>query len=112
VPDEQMPGLYAGALVLAMPSLYEGFGLPALEAMACGTPVVASNTTALPETIGDAGALVDPDDQQAFADALERLVTDENHRAGLSSRATEQARPFTWESTAKLTDAAVETLLR
>ena len=111
VPDEQMPGLYAGALALAMPSLYEGFGLPALEAMACGTPVVASNTTALPETIGDAGVLVDPHDQQAFADAVEQLVTDDTRRAELSKRAVQQARPFTWERTAALTDAAIERLL-
>jgi glycosyltransferase involved in cell wall biosynthesis len=111
VPDEEMPGLYAGAVALAMPSLYEGFGLPALEAMACGTPVVASNITALPETIGDAGLLVDPHDEQAFADALEQLVTDSTHRAELSSRALDQARPFTWERTAALTDAAIERLL-
>ena len=108
VPDEHMPGLYARALALAMPSLYEGFGLPALEAMACGTPVVASDRGALPETTGGAGVLVDPNDHTAFADALERLATDQAHRAELSKRALERARPFTWERTAALTDAAIE----
>ena len=60
VPDEDLPAIYRGALLLVLPSLIEGFGLPALEAMACGTPVVASNTTALPEVVGDGGILVDP----------------------------------------------------
>jgi glycosyltransferase involved in cell wall biosynthesis len=106
-----MPGLYAGAMALAMPSLYEGFGLPALEAMACGTPVVASDTTALPETTGGAAVLVNPDDQHAFAQALERLVTDQAHRAELGKRSLERVRPFTWERTAALTDAAIERLL-
>ena len=108
VPDEDMPKLYANALALAMPSLYEGFGLPCLEAMACGTPVVASNKAALPETTGGAAMLADPDD---FAQALEKVVTDEGHRQGLSRRGIERARPFTWERTAALTDAAIERVL-
>jgi glycosyltransferase involved in cell wall biosynthesis len=111
VPDEDMPRLYASAVALAMPSLYEGFGLPCLEAMACGTPVVASNRTALPETTGGAAILVDPDDHAAFADALEKIATDETHRGELSARAVQQARPFTWERTAALTDAAIERVL-
>ncbi len=111
VPDEDMPSLYANALVLAMPSLYEGFGLPCLEAMACGTPVIASNTAALPETTGNAAVLVDPDDHTAFADALQKLATDDAHRKELSRKAIERAQQFTWERTAALTDAAIEPLL-
>jgi glycosyltransferase involved in cell wall biosynthesis len=76
VPDEQLPGLYAGALALAMPSLYEGFGLPCIEAMACAVPVVASDRAALPETCGDAALLVDPDEREALADALLRAAAD------------------------------------
>jgi glycosyltransferase involved in cell wall biosynthesis len=73
--------------------------------------VVASNRAALPEVTGGAAILVDPDDHTAFADALEKLATDGQHRADLSSRAIERARPFTWERTAALTDAAIELLL-
>jgi glycosyltransferase involved in cell wall biosynthesis len=111
VPDEHMPGLYAGALALAMPSLYEGFGLPCLEAMACGTPVVAADRAALPETTGGAAVLVDPDDPTAFTQALERLVGDSAYRHELAMRSVEHAHPFTWQSTAERTDAAIGELL-
>jgi glycosyltransferase involved in cell wall biosynthesis len=107
VAEEQLPGLYAGALALAMPSLYEGFGLPCLEAMACGTPVVAADRAALPETTGGAAVLVDPDDTTAFTDALERLVADSAYRHDLAMRSVERAHPFTWLRTAQLTDAAI-----
>ena len=106
--DEQLlPGLYAGALALAMPSLYEGFGLPCLEAMACGTPVVASNATALPETCGRVALLVEPYDETAFADALHRLATEEDFREGLAVDSLARAAPFTWDRTARKTDAAL-----
>jgi glycosyltransferase involved in cell wall biosynthesis len=108
VADEHMPGLYAGALALAMPSLYEGFGLPCLEAMACGTPVVASNRAALPETTGGAALLVDAGD---FSEPLEQLVGDEALRERLSAAGLVHAAAFTWQRTAAETDAAISALL-
>jgi glycosyltransferase involved in cell wall biosynthesis len=111
VPDDELPGLYAGALALAMPSLYEGFGLPCLEAMACGTPVVASNAGALPETCGDAAILVDPHDASGFADALERLATDEDERRALGERGRARAADFSWQNSAQATDHLLSDLL-
>jgi glycosyltransferase involved in cell wall biosynthesis len=111
VAEEHMPGIYAGALALALPSLYEGFGLPCLEAMACGTPVVAADRAALPETTGGAALLADPDDPAAFAVALERLIGDDELRRDLERRSLEHARRFTWQRTAELTDAAIAPLL-
>jgi glycosyltransferase involved in cell wall biosynthesis len=96
VPDEELPGLYAGALAFVLPSLYEGFGLPCLEAMACGTPVVAADRGALPETCGDAALLVDPTDQSAIADAVESAIGDER----LRERGLRRAAAFSWERTA------------
>ena len=107
VPERLLPGLYAGALALAMPSLYEGFGLPCLEAMACGTPVVAAERAALPETCGGAALLADPGDSEAFADALVRAATDAEERARLIAAGRERAGRFSWERSAELTDAAI-----
>jgi len=101
VPDEQLPGLYAGAQCFVLPSLYEGFGLPCIEAMACGTPVVASNAGALPETCGDAALLVDPNDPSAIADAVQRAIGDERLRAAGLRRAAQ----FSWDRTAREIDA-------
>jgi glycosyltransferase involved in cell wall biosynthesis len=107
VPEDELPGLYAGALALAMPSLYEGFGLPCLEAMACGVPVVAADRGALPETCGGAARLVDPGERGAFAAALLDAAGDERPaRAGL-----ERAAGFTWRRTAELVDTALASLL-
>jgi glycosyltransferase involved in cell wall biosynthesis len=107
VAEEDLPGLYAGARALAMPSLYEGFGLPCLEAMACGTPVVAASAGALPETVGDAGLLVEPQDAPGFAQALAAAAGDEAVRKRLISAGRERAGALTWGRTAELTDAAI-----
>ncbi len=94
-------GLLGGAIALVFPSLYEGFGFPALEAMICGTPVIASNTSSLPELVGDSGLLVDPLDAGAIAAAMSRCSTDENLRFELIRRGRERAKQFTWELAAE-----------
>jgi len=103
VDGTDMPGLYSGADLLAFPSLYEGFGLPVLEAMACGTPVVTSSVSALPEVAGDAALLVDPKDVTALAEAMERALADEALHADLRARGLERAREFSWEKAARET---------
>ena len=100
------PALYRGATAFIFPSRYEGFGLPPLEALACGTPVVGSNTASLPEIVGDAGMLLPPDDAEGMARALVRIVTQEDLRAELSRRALAQAARFSWQRTAHQTLAA------
>jgi glycosyltransferase involved in cell wall biosynthesis len=84
------------------PSIFEGFGLPPLEAMACGTPVVTSNTSSLPEVVGEAGLMVDPLDAEALAGAMARVLGDEDLRARLAVRGPEQAVAFSWEATARI----------
>jgi glycosyltransferase involved in cell wall biosynthesis len=108
VADEFLPTLYSGALAFVYPSLYEGFGLPLLEAMACGTPVLTSNVTAMPEVVGDAGLLVDPYDVEAIAHGIRRLVEDSALREELRKKGLERAKQFTWERTAELTWTVLE----
>lgn len=106
VEDVDAPAVYRGATALIFPSRYEGFGLPPLEAMACGTPVVGSNTSSIPEIVGDGGLLLPPDDVEGMARALVRLATDDGLYIDMSSRALAQAAKFTWEHTAQETLAA------
>jgi glycosyltransferase involved in cell wall biosynthesis len=106
VDEADKPALYRGATAFIFPSRYEGFGLPPLEALACGTPVVGSNVSSIPEVVGDGGILLSPDDVQGMANALAQLATDANFRAELSRRALTQAGRFSWERTAQETLAA------
>lgn len=101
VTEEELPSLYKGARGLLFPSLYEGFGLPVLEAMACGTPVVTSNCTSLPEVAGDAALLIDPLNTQELQDAIERLEKDSSLREKLVAKGFDRAKLFTWEKTAQ-----------
>jgi glycosyltransferase involved in cell wall biosynthesis len=108
VPDADLPALYSGATCFAYPSIFEGFGLPVVEAMQCGTPVIAGDRTSLPEIVGDAGVLVDPFDETKIAEALMRMIRDPSGRAELRERSFQRARRFTWTKTARLTLEAYE----
>ena len=111
VSDEELRALYSRASLFVHPSLYEGFGLPVLEAMACGTPVVASNSTSIPEVAGDAAVLVDPTDVPAIAQAMRRVLTDTELRSSLRARGFERARQFTWKRAAERTAAVYRSVL-
>jgi alpha-1,3-rhamnosyl/mannosyltransferase len=100
VHQDELPHLIAGALTLVFPSLYEGFGLPPLEAMACGVPVIASNSSSIPEVVGDTGILLNSNNTQGFADAMQSLIEDPQLRAMLSQKALERSKQFTWEKCA------------
>ncbi len=101
VPEVDLPGLYRLARVAVFPSLIEGFGLPALEAMACGTPVISSNTSSFPEVIGGAGLQVDPQDPNALAAALKEVLHDEQRRQEMSAAGRKRAAEFTWRKAAQ-----------
>lgn len=105
IPNEQLPLWYNAARVFAYPSLYEGFGMPVLEALACGTPVLTSATSSLPEAAGDGALLVEPNDVGAIADGLHRLLTDETLRETLRERGLAHAVRFSWARTAEETVA-------
>ena len=108
VKQEHLPALYSGALALVYPSLYEGFGLPPLEAMACGTPVIASNTTSLPEVTGGAALLVDPLDEDAIAAAILKVAADARLRASMGIQSLAHASSLTWDASARATRKILE----
>ena len=103
VPDEHMPIFYSGAKAFIFPSLYEGFGLPVLEAMASGTPVIASDCSSIPEVVGDAGELLASDDIDGLTGAMRRIIEDDAWRHALSRAGVEQAAAFSWQRTAQET---------
>ncbi len=110
VPQDDLPTLYSGAIALVFPSLHEGFGMPPLEALACGTPVACSNVSAMPEVVGEAALTFDPYDPQAIASAIRRLLDDAALRAELRERGLRRAARFTWKRTARATLAVYQEL--
>lgn len=111
VADEDLATLYSGAMVFVYPSLYEGFGLPPLEAMQCGVPVITSNTSSLPEVVGDAGIMLDPKDQDGLCHSLLQVYTDTDLRQTLSRQSLQQAKKFSWERCTQETIAAYQQAL-
>ena len=107
---KDLPGLYNGAVLLTLPALYEGFGLPPLEAMGCGTPVVVSNISSMPEVVGDAGILVDPKSVDSIADGLLSVLMDKKLQHELAAKGIERAREFSWENTGRKTLDVMESL--
>jgi glycosyltransferase involved in cell wall biosynthesis len=106
VPEEDLVGLYNAAIAMVYPSVYEGFGLPVVEAMACGRPVIAANTSSLPEVAGDAAILVDPFDVSALHAAMLRIVTDARQAEELGARGLARSVQFSWPRTAAAALAA------
>jgi glycosyltransferase involved in cell wall biosynthesis len=103
VPEQDLVGLYSGAICFVYPSYFEGFGLPVVEAMQCGVPVIAGNRTSLPEIVGEAGLLFDPFDTKALVKALTRVMDDSAYRAVLRTKGLARAKDFNWKTTARLT---------
>lgn len=111
VADEDLAALYSGALAFAYPSFYEGFGLPPLEAMQCGVPVITSNTSSLPEVVGDAGIMLDPTDADGLCHTLLRLYNDSALRKSMSKKSLEQAKKFSWQRCTQETIATYKVAL-
>jgi glycosyltransferase involved in cell wall biosynthesis len=111
VPDEDLPMLYSGSSLFVFPSLYEGFGLPLVEAMACGAPVIASNTSSIPEVVGDAGLLVPPTQPEAFAEAILRVRGDKGLRRAMIEKGLMQAAGFRWDASARRHLACMQTVV-
>lgn len=112
VSEEDLPALYTGATCFVYPSYFEGFGLPPLEAMQCGAPVITGDQTSLPEVVGDAGLMVNPFDESALASAMARLIDDASLRDELRQRGLQRAAMFNWHETARLTLKAYERAIR
>ncbi len=112
VADEDRADLYRAASVFVYPSLYEGFGLPPLEAMACGVPVICSNGSSLPEVVGDAAVTFPPNDCAEFTRALVRVLSDADLRAGMQGRGKERVRQFSWQKTARETADVYRSVLQ
>ncbi len=110
VPDEDLPALYSGAAAFVYPSLYEGFGLPVLEAMACGTPVITSNSTVFPEIFEKAALLVDPKNPNEISDAMKKIIEDQPYGDGLREQGLKKAEEFSWEASARKTQVVLESV--
>ena len=110
VDELDKPALYNGAVLTTLPALYEGFGLPPLESMACGTPTVVSNLSSLPEVVGDAGKLVDPKSIDSIAQGILEVLTNQELQKDLSQKGLARSKLFTWEKTARETLAVIESL--
>ena len=109
--DDQLATVYAGAKLFVYPSLYEGFGMPPLEAMACGIPVISSNRASLPEVVGQAGVMVDPEDINAVSHAIESVLTDSQKHHTMSREGLRQAAKFTWQACAEKTFGVYQKIL-
>lgn len=110
IDDADLPALFSGAAMVAHPALYEGFGLVPLQAMACGTPVLVGDRSAMPEVVGDAGAYVDPEDEDAITTQMTRVLTDTDFRSKLVAAGRARAATFTWQRTVRSLLAAVDSL--
>ena len=111
IPDEELSVIYSSSTLFIFPSLYEGFGLPPLEAMACGTPVISSNTSSLVEVVGDAGILVNPRDTDRLAIEMHHLIINSNVREALIKKGLERVKRFTWERAAQETLQVYESVV-